>query len=346
MPLNTGLRIARARPSFLGHHGPGLHHNFTLVPTATCLSRKQLGLPIPPSPPRRPASSSSQPQPAPLPPTSTTLNPPATTRPPPLLLPTRGADASLLGHWYRLGKAYTDFYKGGLRAIFTNRKLARQSPASSPVPGAESFPTRSELRLRERVRHDLSRLPAFALLLLVCGELTPLAVLLFPRLTPYTCRIPRQEAAIRRAAAARRDASFRALRHTLPDAESSPVVAGLESGHVCRSLGLTYPIWDRVGFDGPFAAALARRAVQRIAADDAMVRDGGGVGALVDGEVVLACEDRGIDVGDRPVDELRGRLEEWLRRAAPSGGDGEKESAQRGAEDAVRALLLGLGGRI
>lgn len=120
-------------------------------------------------------------------------------------------------------------------------------------------------------------------------------------------------------------------------------------GHICRSLGLTSAVWDKIGLDGPFAGMRARGAVRRIAADDAMIRDGGGVDALVDEEVELACEDRGIDVLDESVDELRGRLEEWIRRTAPEsrGGDAtSKESVQKEAEDKVRMLLLEPDGRI
>lgn len=78
-----------------------------------------------------------------------------------------------------------------------------------------------------------------------------------------------------------------------------------------------------------------------------MIREGGGVGLLVDEEVVLACEDRGMDVMDEPVERLRAKLEEWLRRTTASGNTGaSREAAQREAEQKVWEMLLGLGGRI
>ena len=51
---------------------------------------------------------------------------------------------------------------------------------------------------------------------------------------------------------------------------------------------------------------------------------------LVDEEVVLACEDRGMDVLDRPVGDLREALAEWLRETAPRAGDsgGAREEAE------------------
>lgn len=77
-----------------------------------------------------------------------------------------------------------------------------------------------------------------------------------------------------------------------------------------------------------------------------MIRDGGGSGALVDEEVVLACEDRGMDVRGEPVDRSRSRLRDWLRKTAPEGkGEGDavvKASAQKESEEKIKAMLLDL----
>ncbi|KAI1654387.1 hypothetical protein F4813DRAFT_207383 [Daldinia decipiens] len=363
MPLNAGLRIARVRSPFLRPNGL----SYTVMSlVATGRASKQWHI-ISRTGPRRAASTASQVKRAPKStsevvssehltsplPASTTLNPPASTRPPPLDTPTRDPSSSIFIYFYRLGKAYMTFYKAGLRAIFTNRKLLSQSPTAStpspPIPGSTSFPTRSDVLLRRRVRHDLSRLPIFGVLLIVCGELTPLVVLLFPRLTPLTCRIPKQADALRRISEARRGASFRALRYR-PDPLKGDEPAS--NGHICRSLGLTSSLWDKIGLDGPFAASLAQRAIARIAADDAMLREGGGVKALVDEEVALACEDRGINALQKPADELRSLLEEWLRKTAPEGVGSEKfdagleESALKRAEEKIRETLVSLDGRI
>ncbi|KAI1505110.1 hypothetical protein F5X99DRAFT_431264 [Biscogniauxia marginata] len=299
--------------------------------------------PLPPAP-------TTTPTPTPTQPFSVLLNPPSSTRPPPLDLPVRDPSTSYMTHLFRLGKAYMHFYKMGFKAVFANRRLLRQTPSSSA-------PTRSQVLLRHRVRHDLSRLPVFGLVVLVCGEFTPLVVLLFPQLTPYTCRIPAQVAVIRRARRARRDASFCALRHVVDNDRQLPghgaAVAAAAAGHVCRSLGLTSPLWDKLGVDGPFARSRADRTVRYLARDDALIRAGGGVRALEDAEVVLACEDRGLDVRgqdeDLEVGELRAKLEEWIRRTAPTtSGKGSLARGQEGAEgeDKVRRMLLGLDGRI
>ncbi|KAI1385928.1 uncharacterized protein F4822DRAFT_414484 [Hypoxylon trugodes] len=367
MHLTTGLRLARIHPS-IRSHGPW---PYTLTPLISAIPNppKRLG-PSSSLHLRRLASTSttSQSQPkngdatpihwppksaaelissttritSPLPPSSL-LNPPASTRPPPLDLPTRDPNTSLFRYLYHLGKAYMTFYKAGLYAIIINRRLLSQASSTAPpqIPGSTTFPSRSDILLRSRVRHDLSRLPIFGLLMLICGEFTPLIVIIFPRLTPLTCRIPKQTDALRLQSETRREKSFRALKyHVQSTTSASQINPDIANGHICRSLGLTTSFWDRIGMDGPFATGLARRAVHRIAVDDAMIREGGGVDVLVDEEVVLACEDRGIKVRDLSVDDLRKRLEVWLQRTAPDSEVTSKEAAQKEAEGKVTMALL------
>ncbi|KAI0454692.1 hypothetical protein F5B21DRAFT_231211 [Xylaria acuta] len=402
MSLNAGARLVRVQPTHLHHairHGTS---SVSVIPLRLLLSSGQVyrysriassRSPYPKivSQPRpRPASTSSAPQPKktsdtgfekPPPPTepepiADPLNPPASTRPPPLDLPVRDPSANLFTHLFRLGKAYTTFYKTGLKAVFTNRRLLRHLP-DTPPPGLSSpatstrgsapaaaiaattaapssalsrsldksaSPTRASLLLRARVRHDTARLPLFALIVLVCGEFTPLIVLLLPRLTPYTCRIPTQAAVIRRSIEARRGASFRGLSYVDTTAESA-ALARVADGHICRSLGIGSPLWDKTGLDVPWARSRAADVVRRIVQDDAMLRNGGGVRALVDDEVVLACEERGIDTLGKDIVSLRSRLESWVAKSAPS-QTGDVEAAVKEATDKVRRLLLGLNGPI
>ncbi|KAK7736626.1 hypothetical protein SLS53_006829 [Cytospora paraplurivora] len=153
-------------------------------------------------------------------------NPPSTTRPAPLDLPVRKPDTSTVSHLFATGKAYLTFYKTGLRHIYINTRLVWSLNTASGIPadhtpaGETAEPptkravgtTRSTELLRRRWGHDVRRLPVFALVLLVCGEFTPLIVLALPRVVPITCRIPQQVEKLRRGAEERRGASFDALR--------------------------------------------------------------------------------------------------------------------------------------
>lgn len=268
---------------------------------------------------------------------SSTLNPPASTRPPPLNIPTRDPEASLFSYLFSVGKTYYAFYRAGLKAINTNRKLLNEvsnhldAPASlKDSADTKVRPTRAAILLRERTRHDLSRLPVFGLILLVFGEFTPLVVLTFPKLTPYTCRIPKQIEKLRSNAQERREASIRNIRH----ATETSALEKLAPGHIVRSLDLASSIWDKAGVDHPFASAKAARAINRIVADDVMIRDGGGVNALEPDEVVLACEDRAFDVKSADVETLRNKLTKWIETSTKAEG--------ADSQAVVRRMLIGL----
>lgn len=284
----------------------------------------------------------------------TAANPPATTRPAPLNLPNREPNSSTLSFYFATGKAYLTFYKTGLKNVYLNTRLVWSLNAAAGVPRAETPPpgdiatpptvtitttravgstTRSTLLLRRRWRHDVRRLPLFALLLLVCGEFTPLVVMAMPKLVPYTCRIPRQVETLQRKAEERRAASFHKLdkiplldadiEASLSSSPSSEATASLSdaetAAHIARSLNLISPLWDRLGVpDATLAALLStQRKVQRhldfLKEDDALLVQAGGVVALEDEEVVLACVDRAIGTIGRSNEELRKEMQSWLQ---------------------------------
>ena len=109
-----------------------------------------------------------------------------------------------LSYLYRLGKSYVSFYKTGLKNIWLNYKEYRniqQRLGSLPLnevakySGRDGYPTisRREYQLCLRTRHDVKKLIPFGLILLICGEFTPLVVVaLGSAVVPSTCRIPRQ----------------------------------------------------------------------------------------------------------------------------------------------------------
>ena len=264
-------------------------------------------------------------------------NPPASTRPPPLDLPTKGPDTSQFTYLFSTGKAYLSFYKAGLKAIITNTKMVYGSAPPPPPPPQENkdgssssastapavplqLPekgTRAELVLHHRWRHDIRRLPLFALMLLICGEFTPFVVLVFPSVVPYTCRIPSQVTKLRKNQERRRTIS--SLQHDPAELDAQerggdPLADAAAVRHIARSLGVVSPAWDRLGFIPTFLAS--RRVEDRLrylARDGQLLMECGGASALEPDEVALACEDRGIDVEGRSTEELRGVLDRWLR---------------------------------
>ncbi|KAM7204295.1 hypothetical protein V8F20_003708 [Naviculisporaceae sp. PSN 640] len=254
-------------------------------------------------------------------------NPPATTRPPPLTLPTRDPNASTFSYYLATGKAYLAFYKTGLKNVYHNTRLLYPSKSTdtSLIPRKN---TRSHLLLRKRWSYDIRRLPIFALLLIVCGEFTPLVVVALPSLVPYTCRLPSHVEKLRKKVEERRAESLENHQHAVLSNLGSPDL-DFPRAHLARSLGLVSPFWDKIGWVPEVLAG--NRVAKRLLfleIDSKLLLEAGGVAALEDEEVRLACADRGIDVTGRSDEELRGVLERWLRFVMQHKGS-QEESIMR-----------------
>lgn len=255
------------------------------------------------------------------------LNPPASTRPPVLETVTREADSSTLAYLFRLGKSYLRFYKDGLKAVFANRRLLNEKLARTPADDRpsvwrpydvpKSF-SRADWVLLWRVRHDLVRLPCFGLMFILCGEFSPLVVMLVDGIVPYTCRIPKQLRAGAEKAEARRRTAFRQLELQHPHGVLSPrVTRSVARAHVLRSLHLAGAMWDplRVLPPGMWTLKGKLRMAFLEGDDRNLVEDGGPMGLAVD-ELRIACMERGIDVLGKSESEMRTWLGDWLRLTA------------------------------
>lgn len=241
-------------------------------------------------------------------------NPPATTRPPSLVLPPSEPGIPSFSNLFARGKAYLRFYKTGLRNIYHNTRMV-WSLDSNGGPRGPDPGTRAALLLHRRWRHDIRRIPIFALVLLICGEFTPLVVLGIPRLAPYTCRIPRQVDKLQRRSEIRR----RRLALESTWGETARVGSPAAVARIARSLGLISAAWDLLALPDGALALLARRRVRGHVAfleeDSVLLERAGGTWVLEDDEVRLACEDRGLDVVGVPDWVLRPRLESWVKAA-------------------------------
>jgi hypothetical protein len=136
------------------------------------------------------------------------------TRPAPLDPVIRNESDSTFSYYLSLGRSYLKFYKTGMKNIwanwnefseikgwlhpFTLDAAARYGGTTHYNKKNENIPiphiTRREYQLYHKTKHDLLKLLPFGLILLICGEFTPLVILaLGNRVTPYTCRIPSQQ---------------------------------------------------------------------------------------------------------------------------------------------------------
>ncbi|PLN74880.1 hypothetical protein BDW42DRAFT_50628 [Aspergillus taichungensis] len=285
------------------------------------------------------------------------VNPPPSTRPADLILPAAldpsAPAADKAKRLIALGRAYLSFYKTGLKNVYHNYRASipiRQSlhlPAylpSSPSFSLSSLNTplsRANFQLIHRAAHDVRRMIPFSIMLIICGEMTPLVVLaLGNAVTPLTCRIPTQLAKSRRLRALRKSAALRAHRAATTGSVSSlppgsdpelrilqaeftnpawiAAASASEVLRACAALGLArshaHPPEPLVSLLR-YRARLANHAAY-IARDDALIREGGGVAALEAAEVSIAVDERGgVDVsGDLSGWEAERAERRWLQR--------------------------------
>lgn len=282
------------------------------------------------------------------PPFTSLIDPSPSARPPHLKTITRKPNASAIEYYVKFARAYLDFYKHAIEAIYGNYKLSRKLRArlSAPPSSSPSSPSqkqnledavisgnlsRAEYQLLRRTREDSVRLPFFFLVFGLCGEFTPLVVITFSNIVPRTAWIPKQVAASRVKIESRRQEPMIATSHgndggvsRLKDLLFAPQIsqdlAALK--RAAQHLGLYGAFWDRYlsVFGGPPGMLIRGRYERRkreILVDDmALCRDADGPAVsegLADEEVRMACERRGISVCDRGLSDLRSGLNEWVR---------------------------------
>ncbi|KAJ5667970.1 uncharacterized protein N7477_006540 [Penicillium maclennaniae] len=161
----------------------------------------------------------------------TQINAPPSTLPAPLDLPTvlpaNAQTADKLKRLVTIGRAYLAFYKTGLKNVYRNYRASLPLRASLGLPAyiPISPPRRTskdsthkgidmgrgQYQLVVRSARDVRKMIPFTLVLIICGEFTPLIIPLFgSAITPATCRVPGQVAKERDGASKRKTAAMRA----------------------------------------------------------------------------------------------------------------------------------------
>lgn len=258
-------------------------------------------------------------------PINAAINPPASTRPPPLQAVE--PQSSKIKYYFKLGKAYFIFFKDGLKGVMANRRLINEKIKALPSEERPSvfkphhIPTtfsRADWVLLWRTRHDLIRLPLFALFFLIAEDLTPLLVIFLPGILPYPCRFPRLLSRMRETAEQRRKAAFNELESRHPHGVLSPgLTKGVAHQHLLKSLDLSGRLWDRLGFTLPgLWATKGRLRMIFLEIDDQRLLQDGGPLSLEFEEVQIACSDRGINILGKSETELKTKLSDWLRLTA------------------------------
>ncbi|KAF2166147.1 hypothetical protein M409DRAFT_66667 [Zasmidium cellare ATCC 36951] len=284
------------------------------------------------------------------------VNPPRSTRPPDLALPKRGEENVAL-YYFRVGRAYGSFYWVGIKAVWFNfqatrllkERIKKDAEGEEKKTGEEwlRLVKRSEFQLLERNSHDIGKLPLFGVLVALLGEWLPLLVPFMPGVVPGTCCFPKQLEGMRKKAEERRRRSFRQgisepSKEQISEISDATVAAdwpmtgkdyaasklkGLRDDqlyHLSCALDLHNRMWDRVQLPPP--SWLLRRGLSKrlayLTKDDKLLTRDGGAPRLSSEEMIIACEQRGLDVLGKREEVLRNDLTWWLARQHEDRGKG------------------------
>lgn len=247
------------------------------------------------------------------------VNPPTSTQPPPLILPPREKKWSFSG-LLALGLAYLKFYKTGFKSIYQNWKLTRAifsriAPDINP-PHALLLGklTRAEYLLIRRTAQDIRKVIPFGLLFMICGEFTPLVVIVFRGLVPRTLWIPQQVETARKKNEEMRYRAMEEFAIKNKEFETSPDEPNSHN-YMGAILGCYPHWWDRLPIPATYfiRRRLEARSLEILLDNYALVRDGGPDAIKGEEELRRALETRGEDVLGKSEDEMRDRLAEMLR---------------------------------
>ncbi|KAJ5110776.1 hypothetical protein N7532_001311 [Penicillium argentinense] len=248
-----------------------------------------------------------------------------------------------------IGRAYLSFYKTGLKNVFRNYKASLPFraqlglPAYLPTsPPRGTTPSngdkdsgaaglgRGQFQLVRRSARDVRRMIPFAMVLLVCGEFTPLIIPIFgSAITPATCRVPSQIAKERDTASKRKTLALRAVGaageevHTVASYASRDFLKDASAENVLTASALFGLIKRHDKFAGSLLVRMLyrkrlERYIQYLAIDDQLIRAGGGVKKLSLPEVKIALDERGLSdcaallSGGKAEVVQRETLERWL----------------------------------
>ncbi|KAJ5864357.1 uncharacterized protein N7529_006273 [Penicillium soppii] len=272
--------------------------------------------------------------------------------PPPL--PTSAGLADKLKRYVEFGRTYVTFYKTGLKNVYRNYRaslpLRKQLglpiylPVSPPRTISHQNPKkerqesnlgRGQFQLVRRSARDVRRMIPFTMILIVCGEFTPLIIPIFgSAITPATCRVPSQVEKERVGSVKRKLAALESGRLPLKPDSSEQLrllakqfadlawTASADPASVLRACAV-FGLVKR--HDKTASALLAgliyrprlTRYVEYLAIDDRMIR-AGGISSMSATEVRIAVEERGgVDISGtsdrKQAEKLERRwLEQWI----------------------------------
>lgn len=250
------------------------------------------------------------------------------------------------GRYYlNLGKSLVKLYKAGIVNVWKNywkvkelqqtysfkstldltRHILDHSFAQNiekeqtPVVPSPHHISRADYQRVLRTDMDFKKLPLFAVIFAVFFELTPLLVLMFPRLTPTTCSLPYQTA--KDFKRANKDIETLKEVHEVTDGSSSVhQLHNLELQSLAKVIfhGQMIPV---AIYPRKYLESKVQRHIDSIRADNILIGRFGSVWAMDYKELVSSCLFRAIPTEGRSENQMRADLLLWMINFSEGNGD-------------------------
>ncbi|CAN6611112.1 hypothetical protein TRVA0_004S03620 [Trichomonascus vanleenenianus] len=256
---------------------------------------------------------------------------------------TRDPNVPALKHLVGLGKSFVKLYKQGIVNVWKNYRFSLQYRKQNQVPHVSALTqkilddsfghslehegkavqptwnhiTRAEYQTLLRTERDFKKLPLFAAVFAVFFEMTPVLVMLFPRITPGTCTLPFQ----RKRDLARANANIALLKQLHADASPKRFSTSVHRLTETELQGLAKALFPHSALPLSLYPRRAlehkvQRHIDEVRADDVLLGRFGSVWTLEEEELRLACLNRAICTADKTVAQMRADLFLWITNMA------------------------------
>lgn len=211
-------------------------------------------------------------------------------------------------------------------------ELGNEIANGKMVPSTSSHMTRREYLLTYRTGKDFYKLPLFSVIFIICFEMTPFVLLLFPRIAPSTCTI--QEAKVIRSRnqaieqwKRQRQQEFMntiEIEKQKPDSLQlqTASVYKLHEKHLAQLFTILTPgVLPTGWYTTKYIQTRLAEYVVHIKCDDLLLSRFNGSQNLDHRELIYACQERVIDTANKTDDQLREHLSNWIEQFSQTGMD-------------------------
>jgi pentamidine resistance factor, mitochondrial len=268
----------------------------------------------------------------------------------PLTQPDMDPNISAIKRFFTRGKFIVKTYKSGISNVWKNQKQVRAlrkeynfksvpelqqrilddawtqklelgtNPGYHMIPGSSHI-TRRQYILTYRTAKDFYKLPLFAIVFAICFEMTPLVLILFPKIAPGTCTIKETHSI------EVKNKLIQQWKQGIKDSDRQLIlptssIYKIPKGQLEHLFNLLTPGIVRANFYTlNYIQSKLVQHIQHIKCDDLLLSRFDGAATLDYRELLHACQQRAIITAGKTKNELQVELSSWIKQFSQTGLD-------------------------